>query len=110
MIVPRTGGGPIIGYPRFAGRGQINGLDINGVEARVLLIVALGQSERNTVLQYYFDTASGIDWTLEIYKIGSVNILYSKVSLLFTFLGSCNCFRKLSCCYKKVFYLGIEYA
>lgn len=60
VVVSRTRGGRVAIYPRFSGLGLINGQDLDGLKARMLLIAALGITNDIETLQGYFDQATGL--------------------------------------------------
>ena len=61
VVVSRTGGGPVTIYPRFTDIGLINGHDLDGLKARMLLIAVLGQSDESKEIQPLFDRAAGLN-------------------------------------------------
>jgi L-asparaginase len=59
VFTTRTGGGRVTLYSEFDELPIINGEDIDGLKARMLLIAALGQTSDAEVMQSYFTTLSG---------------------------------------------------
>ncbi len=59
VVVSRTGGGRVTVYERFADLGLINGGNLDGLKARVLLMLSLADSTDRDELQQIFDLVTG---------------------------------------------------
>ncbi len=59
VFTSRTGDGRIVIYPEFSELGIVNGENLDGLKARMLLIAALGQSSSRDEIQDFFTSLSG---------------------------------------------------
>jgi L-asparaginase len=60
VFTTRTGGGPVhVSYPKLAEAGVINGRDVDGLKARMVLIAALSKTQDRATLQGWFDKLAG---------------------------------------------------
>lgn len=59
VFTSRTGDGRTLIYPEFSELAIVNGENLDGLKARMLLIAALGQSASRDEIQEYFTTLSG---------------------------------------------------
>jgi L-asparaginase len=59
VLTSRTGRGRVLVSPAWAELGVVSAEDVDGLKARMVLVVALGKTEDPAVLQSYFDRLSG---------------------------------------------------
>ncbi|MEA2692928.1 MAG: L-asparaginase [Acidobacteriota bacterium] len=59
VLTSRTGRGRVLVSPAWAELGVVSGEDVDGLKARMVLVVALGKTADPAVLQSYFDRLSG---------------------------------------------------
>ena len=59
VFTSRTGDGRVVLYPEFSDLDIINGENLDGLKARMLLIAALGQNASQTDIQQFFRQLAG---------------------------------------------------